>query len=59
MAGEPEDMVWTEEKASSILAALHADPGKKEGLLNLLASSTNLVGPQGCAPALGYQPAPS
>ncbi len=42
MAGEPDDMVWTEEKASSMLAALHADPAKKEGLLKLLSSSTNL-----------------
>ena len=42
MAGEPDDMVWTEEKASSMLATLHADPAKKDGLLNLLSSSTNL-----------------
>ena len=35
-------MLWTEEKASSMLAALHADPAKKEGLLKLLSSSTNL-----------------
>ena len=36
MAGEPEDMVWTEEKASSILASIHSDPGKKEGLLKVM-----------------------
>ena len=42
LAGEPEDLVWTEEKATSLLASLHADPGKKGELMKLLSSSTNL-----------------
>ncbi len=42
MAGKPEDLVWKEETASTLLAELYNDPGKKEGLMKLLESSTNL-----------------